>query len=91
MKIGKLELGGRPDPERLLASTGYSPAAMHELLERLLHRRHVAAALLACTGDKLPDRHELATLIAEAGVDQVRAEVRELYAQHSEGSASGEN
>jgi hypothetical protein len=90
MKIGKLKIAtGAPDPERLLASTGCTPAAMYALLGVPVIAGTVAGALLACAkGDALPLRHELAAAIAREGVDAIRAEVRKLYAP--EGQKSGE-
>lgn len=80
MKIGDLKLKvGAPDAERLLSLTGCSVDAMRATLESPCICSTVAGALLACAPADAPERHDLARMIAAAGVDSVRTEVLALY------------
>lgn len=80
--IGNIELDvGAPDEARLLASTGQSVASMRGLLDQKIMPGLVAAALHACAVVKedMISIHDLAVRIERAGVDEVRAIVRDLF------------
>jgi hypothetical protein len=84
MRVGKLTLEtAAPNAERLLSSTGLSIAEMRSMLSGSLAAHLLARAINAC----LEEAREVASLaheIAEHGLEIVRAEVAQLYAEQKE-------
>ena len=73
--------------ERLLQTAGVSAAEMHRILgSRLAIAGTVAAALLPLLAEPLA-KPDLARLIAEAGLAEVRDKVRRLYRRLLRGKA----